>query len=119
MTAIRDQAIWKAAKGEKMDIAVADAKTHALQPVPTNFKIGDYGRGDAKYLYGEEALATLKTPEGYKIELFASEKEFPDLANPVQLSFDNKGRLWVAVMPTYPHYRTGDPKPNDLSLIHI
>ena len=54
---------------------------------------------------------------GYKIELFASEKEFNDLANPVQLSFDNQGRLWVAVTPTYPHYRPGDQKPNDKLLI--
>jgi hypothetical protein len=33
-------------------------------------------------LYGEDALKTMKVPEGYKIDLFASEKEFPDLANP-------------------------------------
>ena len=56
-------------------------------------------------------------PEGYKIELFASEEEFPDLAKPMQMSFDNKGRLWVAVMPSYPHYKPGDAKPNDKILI--
>ena len=117
MTAIRDQAIWEATKGQTMDIAAADAKTHPLSPVPTNYEVGDYGRGTARYLYGEEALASLTTPSGYQIELFASEKEFPDLANPVQLSFDNKGRLWVAVMPTYPHYKPGDPKPNDKLII--
>ena len=54
---------------------------------------------------------------GYKIELFASEEEFENLANPMQLSFDNKGRLWVATMPTYPHYRPGDPKPDDKIII--
>ena len=54
---------------------------------------------------------------GYKIELFASEIEFPDLEKPVQLSFDNKGRLWVATMPTYPHWKPGDKKPNDKILI--
>jgi len=117
MTAIRDQAIWQAAKGEKMDLAAADAKTHQLPAVPTNYKPGDYGRGENKYLYGDEAISKLTTAEGYKVELFASEKEFPDLANPVQLSFDNKGRLWVAVMPTYPHYKPGDPKPNDKLII--
>lgn len=117
MTDIRDQAIWSAAKGEKMDVAAADANTTPLPAVESNFKPGDYGRGDGKYLYGQEALDQLKSPEGYKIELFASEKEFPDLANPVQLSFDNKGRLWVAVMPTYPHWKPGDPKPNDKLLI--
>lgn len=117
MTAIRDTAIWKAVNGEKMDLKLADSKTHPLPVVETNFKIGDYGRGVGRYLYGDDAAATLKTPPGYQVELFASEKEFPDLANPVQLSFDNKGRLWVAVMPTYPHYRPGDAKPNDKLLI--
>lgn len=117
MTALRDQAIWQAVHGEKMDLEAADAQTHQLPEVPTNYKVGDYGRGKNEYLYGKDALSTLTTPAGYQVELFASEKEFPDLANPVQLSFDNKGRLWVAVMPTYPHYKPGDPKPNDKLLI--
>ena len=63
-------------------------------------------------------MKSLTVPPGYKVELFASEKEFPNLANPMQLSFDNKGRLWVAVMPTYPHYRPGDAMPNDKILIY-
>ncbi|MFK7980722.1 MAG: PVC-type heme-binding CxxCH protein [Saprospiraceae bacterium] len=117
MTAVRDQAIWQAAKGKKMDLAAADAKTHPLAPVQTNYKPGDYGRGENKYLYGQDALDKLETAPGYKVELFASEKEFPDLANPVQMAFDNKGRLWVAVMPTYPHYKPGDAKPNDKLII--
>ena len=39
------------------------------------------------------------------------------MANPVQLSFDNQGRLWVATMPSYPHYKPGDAKPNDKLII--
>ncbi|MBT8036443.1 MAG: c-type cytochrome, partial [Verrucomicrobiae bacterium] len=56
-------------------------------------------------------------PDGYEMKLFASEKEFTDLANPVQISFDNQGRLWVATMASYPHYRIGDPKPTDKLII--
>ena len=67
--------------------------------------------------YGKEALSKLHVAPGYKIEMFASEEEFTDLANPVQLTFDNKGRLWVATMPSYPHYKPGDPKPNDKIII--
>jgi len=37
--------------------------------------------------------------------LVASEEEFPDLANPVSINFDNRGRLWVSVMPSYPHWK--------------
>ena len=110
MVNIREQAIWALAAGEKFDVAAADAKTEPL---------ADGGGKDEtiKYLSGEESLKTLVVPEGYQIELFADESKFPDLANPVQLSFDNKGRLWVATMPVYPHYRPGDPLPNDKLII--
>lgn len=116
MTLIRDEAIWKAAKGEKIDLAAADAKTHALPPVKTNYTPSNKN-GSMRYLYGQEAIDKFIMAPGYKIDLFASEKEFPDLANPVQISFDNKGRLWVAVMPTYPHWKPGDPRPNDKLII--
>lgn len=116
MTGIRDLAIWSAAKGEKMDLAAADAQTSSLPPVTTNYQPSEKN-GDPTYLYGEEAMSKLELAEGYKIELFASEREFEDLANPVQLSFDNKGRLWVATMPTYPHYKPGDARPNDKLII--
>ncbi|WP_254561138.1 PVC-type heme-binding CxxCH protein [Dyadobacter diqingensis] len=116
MTAIRDQAIWMAAsKGEKMDVAAADKNTKQLPPVKTNFN--PEKNGSLEYLYGEDALKKLKVPAGYKIELFASEEQFPDLAKPMQMSFDNKGRLWVATMPSYPHYKPGDSKPNDKIII--
>jgi mono/diheme cytochrome c family protein/glucose/arabinose dehydrogenase len=116
MTANRDEAIWKAAQGEKMDLAAADEATSPLPPVDTNYKPSEKN-GDTEYLYGEEALAQFHLAPGYQVELFASEKEFEDLANPVQLSFDNEGRLWVATMPSYPHYKPGDQKPNDKLII--
>lgn len=116
MTVIRDRAIWAALKGESFDIAAADAKTYKLPPVETNYTPSDKN-GTVEYQPGNKSETTLKVPEGYKIELFASEEDFPDLANPVQLSFDNKGRLWVATMASYPHYRIGDPRPEDKLLI--
>ena len=116
MLTIRDKAIWLAAqKGEKTNVQEADKNTRSLPEIKTNFNPEQ--NGSLKYLYGEDALAKLKVPEGYKIELFASEVEFKDLANPVQMSFDNKGRLWVATMPSYPHYKPGDSKPNDKLII--
>ncbi len=116
MTAVRDTAIWRSARGESFDLAAADARTSPLPVVETNYSPASDGE-EPRYLYGQEALDKFHMAPGYKVELFASEKEFEDLANPVQLSFDNKGRLWVAVMPTYPHYRPGDPKPDDKLLI--
>lgn len=118
MTVIRDTAIWVAAtEGRALDLAAYDARTSVLPPVKSNFIPGDYGRGLGTYQYGADALNSIKVPQGYRVELFASEQEFPDLANPVQLSFDNKGRLWVATMPTYPHWKPGDPKPDDKLII--
>ena len=116
LTAIRDNAVWLAAsKGEKLDLSIADKNTSPLPPVKTNYN--PEKNGSLTYLSGKDALAKLKVPQGYKIELFASEEEFPDLAKPMQMSFDNKGRLWLATMPSYPHYKPGDSKPNDKIII--
>jgi len=117
MAALRDDLIHAVATGKTSELKVDDSKTHALPAVPTNY-VPSAKNGSERYLYGDEALKMLTVPEGYKVEMFASEKEFPNLANPMQLSFDNKGRLWVAVMPTYPHYRPGDAMPNDKLLIY-
>jgi mono/diheme cytochrome c family protein/glucose/arabinose dehydrogenase len=54
------------------------------------------------------ALASFTLPAGYSIELVASEREFPELANPVALRFDGAGRLFVACMPSYPMVDPGD-----------
>ncbi|MBL9160519.1 MAG: ThuA domain-containing protein [Verrucomicrobiales bacterium] len=117
MAALRDQLIHDVATGKKTDLAVDDSKTHPLPPVPTNYQ-PSVKNGSTEYLYGEAAEKSLTVPEGYQVKLFASEKEFPNLANPMQLSFDDKGRLWVATMPTYPHYRPGDALPDDKLLIY-
>jgi putative heme-binding domain-containing protein len=63
----------------------------------------------------EEERKTFKLAEGYEINLFASEKDFP-LHNPLAMAWDTKGRLWVTTMPTYPHALPG-VAPNDKILI--
>ncbi len=107
---VRDQAIWAAAAGQTFDVAAADARTGVL---PVIGKVDP----NIKYFSGEDAVKTLAVPQGYEIGLFADEIRFPAVANPVQLSFDNKGRLWVATMPSYPHYKPGDSLPNDKLII--
>ncbi|WP_324028060.1 c-type cytochrome [Maribacter sp. BPC-D8] len=116
LTSIRDSSIWASAQGNSYDINSADALTSQLPPVETNYNLGN-SEDIVHYKYGEDAIKTLTVPNGYKVELFASEKEFPNLANPAQISFDNKGRLWIATLPSYPHYKPGDPKPNDKIII--
>ncbi|WP_414662895.1 PVC-type heme-binding CxxCH protein [Horticoccus sp. 23ND18S-11] len=116
MMSLRDTLIHDVAASRKRDLVVDDSKTHALPPVPTNFKPGG-AMGTIEYAAGDKVISDIKVMDGFKLELFASEREFPDLQNPVQMSFDNRGRLWVAVMPSYPHWRPGDPRPNDKLLI--
>ncbi len=118
MTANRDTAIWAVVDGTDYNLTAADQNTTVLPDVNSNYNTKvNSGNGSPEYLYGQDALQKIKVAPGYKIELFASEREFEDLANPVQLSFDNQGRLWVATMPTYPHWKPGDPKPNDKIII--
>ncbi len=116
MVEVRDQAIWAMVNGKPFDLEGGDARTGELPEVHTNYRPRG-NKGPIKYISGSEVLKSIKVPEGYKIELFADEDTFPDLANPVQMSFDNKGRLWVATMPSYPHYKPGDPLPDDKLLI--
>lgn len=111
LTAHRDQAVWDALQSRDFDLAAADAKTRPLDPVPTTLD------RPVRYLREREALASFTLMDGFQIGLFASEEDFPDLANPVQMSFDHQGRLWVCTMPSFPLYRPGDPRPDDKILI--
>ncbi|MDQ3291534.1 MAG: GDSL-type esterase/lipase family protein, partial [Bacteroidota bacterium] len=63
----------------------------------------------------EKAKSQFILQEGYEINLFASELDFP-VANPVSFTFDPQGRMWVGTMPAYPHYYPGSP-PDDQILI--
>jgi len=73
------------------------------------------GAIDLKSVDPAVAIKHLHVTDGFRIELFASEKDFP-LHNPVSMTFDGRGRLWVSTMPTYPHVLPGE-KPNDKLII--
>jgi mono/diheme cytochrome c family protein/glucose/arabinose dehydrogenase len=115
MTRNREEAIWAYLAGDEYDLEEADATTLPLPPVETNYAVED--PEDVRYLYGEEALASFTTAPGVKIGLFASEEDFPELANPAQMNWDDAGRLWLSLMPSYPHWKPGDPLPNDKLVI--
>ena len=106
----REGRVWAVARGEAVPATIDDSDTGELVRVESNVK------ADPKLTSPEEALKTFTLPEGYKIELFASEVEFPDLKKPVQMTFDAKGRVWVTTMPSYPMYLPGRPV-NDKILI--
>ena len=47
----------------------------------------------------EEERRSFKVPAGFEVRLFAAE---PDVVNPVAMSFDERGRLWVLELYEYP-----------------
>src|SRR5688500_8718597 len=47
----------------------------------------------------EEERKGVKLPEGFEIDLFASE---PDIGKPINLTFDARGRVWVTQSFEYP-----------------
>ncbi len=113
MSANRDKRIWAAAKGK--DLEVDDSNTPPFIEVKSN-KPGPNPDGSYTFADPEEAIQHMKVHAGMKVNLFASEKDFPELARPVQMAWDTKGRLWVNVMPSYPHWRPKDVM-NDKVLI--
>ena len=107
MTANRDKVIWAAAAGQK---AEAD-DSNVPPPVKVVSNVGGGSKssnadkeGSTEYLSPEESLAQIKVPDGFQLNVFASEEIFPDLANPVQMQVDTKGRLWAASWNTYPKW---------------
>ncbi|MCA9224270.1 MAG: c-type cytochrome [Planctomycetales bacterium] len=107
MTANRDPAIWAAAEGRKFTID----DSNVPPPVNVISNVGGGSKSSSKekegtvdYLSPEDSVSKIKVPEGYQLNVFASEKMFPDMANPVQMQVDNKGRLWAACWNTYPKW---------------
>lgn len=47
----------------------------------------------------EEEMAGFRLPPGFEITLFASE---PDITKPINMEFDDRGRLWVTQSSEYP-----------------
>lgn len=120
MAEVRDQYVWNIARGKQVPPQPDDSGTGELIVPETRFgNPGQkYSEADSlRYLTPEQLVEATTVPEGFAIQPFADETMFPELAKPVQLNFDNKGRLWVACMPTYPQWKPGDSRPNDRLLI--
>ena len=62
----------------------------------------------------EAELASFRVRDGFEVNLFASEAD--GVVKPVQMRWDDHGRLWVICTPTYPHIEPG-LRPGDYILV--
>ena len=120
MAEVRDRRIWDLAQGKTVPPTVDDSVTGELFTPATRFGEPRQKYSEAtelRYLTPQDLIQQTQVPKGFEMRLFADETMFPELAKPVQLNFDNRGRLWVSCMPTYPQWKPGDPPANDRLII--
>ncbi len=95
------------------NLAVAAALVAALiaQPVdmaqaqkPSEVIPHAQDRPPGPALSPQEAIARMTVPEGFSVELVASE---PNIVNPVAMTFDAKGRIWITESLEYPRREPG------------
>ncbi len=104
-------------------IARSDARIHAMlqdasiQFDPNPLTLSPLVKRDPAELPSpDEMLKSFRVADGYEVNLFASEQQFPELRNPEQIAFDSQGRLWVVTMPSFPGTIPGDV-PHDKVII--
>jgi azurin/glucose/arabinose dehydrogenase len=100
MLANRDARIHALARGEKVPAAIDDSNVAPMPPV-------DASKAANEWMKPAAELAAFKIDPRFEVNLFASEEQFPDLAKPIAMRWDARGRLWVSCSTTYPHAYPG------------
>jgi putative membrane-bound dehydrogenase-like protein len=80
-------------------VSALTAPPEKTEPVPHG---QDQMPGPA--LSPEEAVKKMKVPDGFSVEIVASE---PDIVNPVAMTFDERGRIWITESVEYPRRSSG------------
>jgi uncharacterized cupredoxin-like copper-binding protein/lysophospholipase L1-like esterase len=109
MTANRDKRVWDLAQGKSVKGRIDDSN---VPPLPE----AKASRGANKWMTAADELKAFKIDPRFEVNLFAGEEDFPDIACPIQIRWDERGRLWVACSTTYPHVYPGN-EPNDKLVI--
>lgn len=90
MTANRDRRAWEIASGKSFgEKPVDDSNMPPLEAVTE-------ARGANEWLSPADELKAFRIDPRFEVNLFASEEEFPEIACPIQMRWDARGRLWVA-----------------------
>jgi putative heme-binding domain-containing protein len=101
MVANRDQRIWDIAQGKQVTERVDDSN---VPPLPK----ASESRGANEWMTAADELKAFEIDQRFEVNLFAGEEQFPDIANPIQMRWDSRGRLWVSCSLTYPHVYPGN-----------
>ena len=109
MTSNRDQRIHRLVKGENPSPIIDDSN---VPPLPET----QQSRGANQWMNPQEERQAFEVDPRFEVSLFASEEEFPDIACPIQMRWDSRGRMWVSCSTTYPHVYPGQ-SPNDKIVI--
>ena len=114
LIANRDARIWGLAGGNAFDEPIDDSGVHPLAEVKPGGRASAYAD---RINSPEETQKKFKIHEAVEVNLFASEREFPDLVNPIQMQFDGHGRLWGACISSYPLWDPGKPPPDKIIIL--
>lgn len=68
--------------------------------VATGALAGAHDPAPTPALPPDEAAKSFRVPPGFEVRLFAAE---PDVVNPVAMTWDDRGRLWVVELIDYPY----------------
>lgn len=105
----RTKRIWATARHDSVQNTINDSNVPEMPQVWES-------RGANKWMTAEDELKAFKIDPRFEVNLFAGEEQFPDVACPIQMRWDSRGRLWVSCSTTYPHVYPGN-KPNDKIVI--
>ena len=106
----RDQRIWAIAQGQSFAGKKVDDSNVPAMPATKESK------GANEWMTPANELAAFKVDPRFEVNLFASEEQFPEIANPIQIRWDTQGRMWVSTSQAYPHLYPGQ-EPKDRLII--
>ena len=109
MTEVRDRRIHDLVAGRSVPDRPDDSHLPQLPPV-------NQSRGANEWLSAADEQRAFQVDSRFEVNLFAGEEQFPEIANPIQMRWDSRGRLWVSCSTTYPHVYPGR-EPDDRLVI--
>ncbi len=110
LVANREQRIWDMAAGKQVPAKVDDSNIPVMPP-------SQQSRGANEWMSAADELKAFKIDPRFEVNLFAGEEQFPDIAAPIQMRWDNQGRMWVSCSTTYPHVYPGSEPADKLVIL--